>query len=587
MKNKSKILIISFIIIIFVISLIILILSKGLLTPTKNNNSNSLEGIDMEIDTDDGDEDIAWSNYEKREIVLDKSLTITEGGVYNLSGTIENGLIKVNTSDDVKLVLKGVSITNNSGPAIYVESANNTLIYLDEGSTNTLVDGSSYLSFEEDVNGVIYSKDDLIFDGTGHLIIKANYEDGIVSKDDLKIINGEFSIDSKDDGIRGKDSVYIVDGTFNIISGGDAIKSSNDSDAEKGFIKIENGNFEIESTLDGIQAETKLLIQNGKFNIKTGGGSKNSSTSNNWGNWGRNPMDYYEETNVTGSAKGIKSGDNLVIEDGEFIFDTSDDAIHSNNYVGIKSGNLTISSGDDGIHADTELIIDGGVIDIKKSYEGLESSKMTINGGNINIVSSDDGINVAGGNDASSMGGRPGQNNFSSNSNNTLIVNGGAIYVNATGDGIDVNGSSYVNGGNIVVDGPTDSGNGALDYDGEFIVNGGSLLAGGSSGMSQGISSSSKQCGISIFFNSNLSANTRVSIIDSKGNEVISYKGSKSFSSLIISSNKFVKGETYIIKVNDDEYDKFTISNIITIVGNSMGGGMQKPNGMRPGRWER
>ena len=583
MKNKKEIFIISFIIIIIIVSLIIFMLHKK--TLVNEIDSNTLENINMEIDTDDGDEDIVWSDYEKREIVLDKSLTITEGGIYNLSGTIENGFIKVNTSDDVKLVLKNVNITNNNGPAIYIESANNTLIYLEEGSTNTLIDGVSYTSFEEDVNGTIYSKDDLVFDGTGTLKIKANYEDGIVSKDDLKIINGNFSIDSKDDGIRGKDSVYIIDGSFNIVSGGDAIKSSNDTDEQKGFVKIENGNFNIESTLDGIQAETKMLIQNGKFNIITGGGSVNSSTSNSWGDWRKEPMNYQDTSNVTESAKGIKAGDNLVIEGGEFIFDISDDSIHSNNYVGIKNGNLTISSGDDGIHADTELIIDGGNINIEKSYEGIESAKITINGGNINLVSSDDGINVAGGNDASSLGGRPGQNNFNNNSNNILTINSGNIYVNASGDGIDVNGSGYVNGGSIVVDGPSDSGNGALDYDGEFVVNGGSLLAGGSSGMSQGVSNNSKQYNVSIFFSSNLSSNTKVIIVDSKGNEVISYTGSKSFSSLIISSDKFVKGQTYIIKVNDSEYDRFTISNITTTIGNSMGGGMQKPNGMKPGRW--
>lgn len=583
MKNKKKIFIISFIIIIVIVSLIIFMLHKK--TLVNEIDSNTLENINMEIDTDDGDEDIVWSDYEKREIVLDKSLTITEGGIYNLSGTIENGLIKVNTSDDVKLVLKNVNITNNSGPAIYIESANNTLIYLEEGSTNTLIDGVSYTSFEEDVNGTIYSKDDLVFDGTGTLTIKANYEDGIVSKDDLKIIDGNFSIDSKDDGIRGKDSVYIIDGSFNIVSGGDAIKSSNDTDDQKGFVKIENGNFNIESTLDGIQAETKMLIQNGKFNIITGGGSVNSSTSNSWGDWRKEPMNYQDTSNVTESAKGIKAGDNLVIEGGEFIFDTSDDSIHSNNYVGIKNGNLTISSGDDGIHADTELIIDGGNINIEKSYEGIESAKITINGGNINLVSSDDGINVAGGNDSSSLGGRPGQNNFNNNSDNILTINSGNIYVNASGDGIDVNGSGYVNGGSIVVDGPSDSGNGALDYDGEFVVNGGSLLAGGSSGMSQGVSNNSKQYNVTIFFSSNLSSNTKVIIVDSNGNEVISYTGSKSFSSLIISSDKFVKGQTYIIKVNDSEYDRFTISNITTTIGNSMGGGMQKPNGMKPGRW--
>ena len=574
MKNKGK-LFIGIILIVVIIICIILFYPKKK-EDVQDKHESTHDDVDININTDDGDEDIIWSNYENREIDLSKSFTITEGGTYFLSGTIEDGFITINTSDDVKLVLNNVHITNESGPAIYIEKANNTLIYLEKGSVNTLEDGTTYKSFAEDVNGTIYSKDDLVFDGEGRLDIKAHYGDGIVSKDDLKIINGNYNIESNDDGIRGKDSVYILNGTFHITSGGDAIKSSNDTDTEKGFIKIENGQFDIESTLDGIQAENKLLIQNGEFNIKTGGGC---DSNNSLGNFERGPMNYGATTSE--SAKGMKAGDNLVIEGGTFVFDTLDDAIHSNNYALIQDGNIIISSSDDGIHADTELIIDGGSIDIKQSYEGLEATKMTINNGDIKLLSLDDGINVAGGADNSSMGGRRGQNNFNMNTDNILTINGGNIYVNATGDGIDVNGSGYINGGYIVVDGPTNSGNGALDYDGEFVVNRGTIMAGGSSGMSQGISNNSNQYSVSIFFNNNIEAGSIVKITDSKGKEVLSYTGSKTIASLVLSCESFAKNETYSILINGQEYDTLTIESTSTNIGN---GGMQRPNGMRPRR---
>ena len=105
--------------------------------------------------------------------------------------------------------------------------------------------------------------------------------------------------------------------------------------------------------------------------------------------------------------KGLKAGNNIVIEDGTFNLNTSDDSIHSNNYIGISNGTYYISSGDDGIHADNEIIIEGGSIDIKESYEGIEAAKITIYNGDISVVASDDGINVAGGSDSSSMN-RPG-----------------------------------------------------------------------------------------------------------------------------------------------------------------------------------
>lgn len=287
---------------------------------------------------------------------------------------------------------------------------------------------------------------------------------------------------------------------------------------------------------------------------------------NEWGHWGIVSSNT-SNTKNSQSAKGIKSVDNLVIEKGTFTLNTSDDSIHCNNYIGIKDGNFQISSGDDGVHADNELIIDGGIINITKSYEGIEAAKITINNGEISIKSSDDGVNVAGGNDSSSMG-RMGENKFANNTNNILTINGGTIYVYADGDGLDSNGSAYVYGGNIKVDGPTNSGNGALDYGGTFEVYGGTLLAGGASGMMQGCSSSSKIYNVAIAFNSNYGENDIIYIMDSNRKEIVSYKSSKTYSSLVIASPNFKQGETYTIKVNDTDYETFTISSITTNVGN-------------------
>ena len=551
-----------------VITFLIIAISFGILyfknNQTLNNvkaSNSTTDSIKMDLNTDDGDEKIDWSSYQDTEYKLTKSITITDEGIYNLTGTIKDGLIKVNTEGNVKLVLNNVNVTNSKGPAIYVENASDVIVELVDGSSNYLEDGSNYSGYDVDVIGTIFSHDDITFQGSGFLEIVSNNEDAIVSKDDLKIVNGNYKITSKDDGIRGKDSIYIQNGTFNINSTGDGIKSTNDTDSEKGYILIENGTFEINSVLDGIQSETKLLIQNGTFNITTGGGSDNSSSSDSWGRWGGSKSSNLE------SAKGIKTGDNLVIENGIFEFNTSDDAIHCNNYVGIKFGTLNISSGDDGIHADTELIIDGGNIDISKSYEALEAAKITINNGTINVVASDDGINIAGGNDSSATG-RPGQNSYSDNTDNILTVNGGNIYVNATGDGIDVNGFAYITGGSIQVDGPTSDFNGLLDYDRTFEVSGGTIVAGGSSGMVQSCSSSSSIYNIVIVFENNYASDDIIKIVDSTNNEIVSYNSTKSYSALVVASPKFQEGNTYTIRVNNKDYETFTIFDITTKIGN-------------------
>lgn len=564
MKSKKVILVVVILVTMLVFGVIIFTTSSKPKNQLSSNNTTDI--IDMNINTDDGDEKIDWSKYTNSEYTLTDSITITDEGTYNLTGTITDGLIIINTTGNAKLVLNNVNITNSSGPAILVKNAEDVVIELAEGSTNYLEDGKTYSGYESDEIGTIYSHDDITLQGTGSLIVKANNQDAIVSNDDLKIVSGTYDITSNDDGIRGKDSVYIQSGTVTIVSKGDGIKSTNDTDTEKGYILIETGTFNIEADLDGIQAETKLNIKNGSFNIKTGGGSGTTSKNDNWGRWGQSTS-----SQTSDSAKGLKSGDNLLIENGTFTFNTSDDAIHCNNYVGIKSGTLNIESGDDGIHADAELIIDGGNIKITKSYEGLEAAKITINAGDVSVVASDDGINVAGGNDYSAMD-RKGANNYSSRTSNVLTINGGTIYVDATGDGIDVNGSAYINGGDIKVDGPTNSGNGALDYDRTFEVNGGSLLAGGTSGMLQGCSSSSKLYNVIITFTSSYSAGDVITIVNSSNSTIATYQSNKSYSSLVVATSALKKGLTYTIKVNGSEYKTFTVSNQTTTVGNSSGG---------------
>lgn len=592
MKNKKVIL--ATIAIFFIAITGYVIIAKTL--ENKPTESLTTTDIDTKINTDDDDEKINWDNLETHQEIINETMEITKDGTYTLSGDIE-GSITINTTGNVKLIFNNVNIKSNNGPAIIAEQVETLLIYLEENSNNYLEDSDDFTNFDEDFNGVIYSKDDIVFDGTGNLTIKSNYQDGIVSKDDLKIINGNYTITSVDDAIRGKDSIYIKNGIFNITSGGDGLKTTNEEDIEKGYILIENGTFNIESDLDGISAITKLVTKNGNFNITTGGGSKNSSIEDSWGNWGpgfgygpggqgghgpggqgghgpggygkNNRYEYMPDTksDTTESAKGLKAGNNLVIENGTFTFDTSDDAIHSNNYTGITNGKLSIASGDDGIHADKEIIIDNGKIDITKSYEGIESAKITINNGEITLVSTDDGINVAGGMDNSGMN-RPGQNNYDKNTNNILTFNNGKIYIDATGDGIDVNGSAYIYDGEIIVDGPTNSGNGSLDYDYEFIVNGGTFIATGSSGMMQSISSSSSQYNLSVILNSNYQ-NKEIKILDENNTEILSYTPSKSFSSIVISSKKFKRNNTYKILIDNKEYETFTINSITTIIGNN------------------
>lgn len=559
---------------IYIISIILVVIIFGCIFIFRDNKEdiNSVGAIDSSVDLDNGEEKVDWDSLDSSMIKLDnKSLSITKSGVYTISGSITNGSIIVDTDGDVKLILDNVNITNTDGPAIIVENANNVIIEIGDGSTNTIEDGDSYSNTEYD--GCLFSRDDLILQGNGTLKVISNYADGIVSNDDLKIVSGTYIINSQDDGIRGKDSVYIVDGEFTINSGADGIKSTNDMDDTKGYVNIDNGIFNIESGEDGIQAETKLIINNGVFNIKTSDGSGSSASAIDKYFYGGTS---YDDT----SSKGFKSVDNLVIKNGTIEINSKDDAIHSNNYVGISNVVIKISSGDDGIHADEDIIIDGGNIDISKSYEGIEGSNITINNGEINIIASDDGINISGGNDSSSVNGRPGQN-YMSSSSGTLTINNGTIYVDATGDGLDANGNIVMNGGNVYVDGPTNGGNGALDYDTSFDINGGEFIAVGSSGMALNASDSSRQ--YSVMFNLSDIYFGKVSLVDETGNIVFEYIPKKKFQSIVLSNNKLEKGKNYTLIIDNEEIDTISVNSITNMSGYSSGMGMPGSNGEKPG----
>ena len=590
MKNKKNLKYI--IIAVALIAIAITIVTISIISKRNGQEQNSQEqqkNIDISIEYKAEEEDTNWRQSSYEDIELNSSINITKSGTYHLTGNIENGNITVNAGDEdlIRLVLDNVNITCNYSSAINVENAKKVIIIVQEGTINTLIDGSAYLT-QDEPDACLFSKDDLVINGTGILNVNANYLDGITSKDDLKIIGTTINVNANDDGIKGKDYVGMKNANITVNAKSDGIKSTNDTEIDKGYIVIENSNINIESEQDGIQAETSVKIIDGEFNIKTGGGSANSSISEEWGNWGMrdkgmNPMNITKNTTIEDevSAKGIKGNTGILIESGSFNIDSSDDSIHSNGTIVINNGTFEISSGDDGMHSDESLVINNGEINISKSYEGIESSKIEINGGTIDLIASDDGINIAGGNDSSSINGRPGQNEFSSNSEQILTINDGSVSINADGDGIDINGSGYINGGTVIVNGPTNDGNGALDYSGKLEVIGGELIAVGSSGMMQTPSNSSTIYSISYVYSEQQQANTKISVKNSNNEEIISYTPSKIYSSTVISSNKLEKGKTYTIYSNDEKVEEITINNIVTSAGESsgmqmQGGGMNK-----------
>ena len=311
---------------------------------------------------------------------------------------------------------------------------------------------------------------------------------------------------------------------------------------------------------------------------------------------------------VTGGTYTIYSQDHCLngkdsvrIADGTFNLSCDEDGIHAGNddqqdgYVYIEGGDINISVGDDAIHAEGLLIITGGDIDVSKSCEGVEGDKILVTGGDIDVISSDDGFNAAGGSSGSGdnhdgfgdssgsgdnhdgFGGGPGMGGVDMDADNDayILITGGTININANGDGIDSNGCIGITGGSVYVLGPSDNGNGVMDYGICAAITGGEIVAVGGSGMAQGFGDESTQCSALVNFDEWVDAGETITLTDSDGKEVLSYRVDKKFNSVVISTSDMKQGETYTLTVGDQS-STFTLDDITYSEGS---GGMQRPGG--------
>lgn len=531
---------------------------------------------DYEVDYDESESAIIQLNGDSATCdsnaveISGSTVTITDEGTYILSGTLDDGMIIVDSEDTDKtqIVLNGVTIHSETSAPIYILQSDKVFITMAEGTTNTLSNGGTFTAIDENnIDAVIFSKEDLTLNGSGTLVVTSPGGHGIVSKDSLKFTSGTYDISCASHAISGKDEVCITNADFTIVSGKDGIHAENADDAALGLVYIQSGAFNISAEGDGISSSSYMQIEDGDFNIISGGGSENatSQSSDSWGgfqggerhggkmhdsgNITESSSDTDESTDDSTSMKGIKSTVSLVINGGEFHINSADDSVHSNASLTVNGGTFEIASGDDAFHADETLTVTAGTINITESYEGLEGLYINISGGNITLVASDDGLNAAGGTDSSGTGGRDGMfdSPMSSSSNGSIVISDGTINITASGDGIDANGTIEITGGSIIVSGPTQGDTATLDYDTSATISGGVFIGTGASNMAQTFSSSEQ--GVISVSTGSQDAGTEITLADSDGNIVLTYTPELSFAVVILSSPDIITGETYTLTV--------------------------------------
>lgn len=516
------------------------------------------------------------------------TVIIKEEATYVISGSLD-GMLVVDASDTAKLqlVLNGVDITSEASAALYILEADKVFVTLADNTTNALANGGSFTAIDDNnIDGALFSKQDLTLNGSGSLTVTSPAGHGIVCKDDLVVTSGTYVVNSASHGIDANDSVRVADANITIDAGKDAIHCENSDDATKGFIYISGGTIKAEAEGDGIAASAYMQIESGTIDLLVGGGSENGSKahSDQFGGFmggghgggrpgqpGSNNSQSTEVEDTSTSMKGLKSA-NMLISGGNITINSADDAIHSDVSLAINGGTFIIASGDDAIHAEETLTVTAGKIDISESYEGLEALHIDVQGGDIKLVASDDGLNAAGGTDQSGTeggrdgmfgggpggmgGGRPGGGGFggmSGNSNGSIKVSGGNLYINSSGDGMDANGTLEISGGYTVVVGPTQGDTATLDYDKSGIITGGTFIGTGAAGMAQSFSDSDQ--GVIALQVGNQSAGTQIILKDKDGNTVLTHTPELNFAVVILSSPELVKGETYTITVGTQSGD--------------------------------
>ena len=518
-------------------------------------------------------------------VVSGTTVTITDEGTYILRGSLSDGMIIVDAeeTDKPQLVLDGASVTSVTSAALYILEADKVFVTLAEGTENVFANGGSFTAIDENnIDAAVFSKQDLTFNGAGHLTVTSPVGHGIVSKDDLVFTDGTYTVNCASHGLDVNDSVRIKGAALTIDAGKDGIHAEDSDDATTGFVYISGGSVNIEAEGDGISAEAYMQIAGGTIEILAGGGYENgeSHSSSGFGDFmgggmspggmgggrpgGRSATSTAAAATAddgSSSMKGLKATGGLLIEDGSLSIDSADDGIHSNTVAVINGGTISIASGDDGIHAETDLTITAGTINITQSYEGLEAQNVLITGGDISLVASDDGINAAGGTDSSGTGGRDqmfggmgGHGGMSSSSNGSIVINGGNLYVQASGDGMDANGYLEITGGYTVVCGPNSGDTATLDYDTSATITGGVFIGTGASGMAQTFSSNTQGV-LAVSVGSGQSSGVKITVSDSSGKELVSYEPKLAFSVIIFSTPELVSGQSYHVTVGSIEGD--------------------------------
>ena len=397
--------------------------------------------------------------------------TSTSEITYELTGATTTGSLKVYSDTKFNLNMNNVSITNDDGAAINVQTGKKCTVNLI--GTSTLADATFYTTVSgEDQKGCFFSEGQIIFTGNGTLNVTGNYKHGICSDDYIDIQGGNVNIvKAANDGIRVNDYFLMTDGSLTTAATGDGI------DGDAGYIQIDGGTMNITvSTADtkGIKCDSIITVNGGDITLTVpaaqGKGFKTKQTMTmNGGTITANMTgDVAIVSNDPSYCTAIKTDVDFVQTNGTINITHSGAGgrgISADGNVNLKGGNLSVTvTGGNGTYTNTS-----GVTDNYAPTCVSADANINVNGGNITLnvkansakgFKSDLNTNISGGTITGTLTGSSVVVNYDP-SHCTLIKcdgnytqNGGTI--NAThsgvgGKGISVDGVATFNAGNVTI----------------------------------------------------------------------------------------------------------------------------------------
>ena len=213
-------------------------------------------------------------------------------------------------------------------------------------------------------------------------------------------------------------------------------------------------------------------------------------------------------------------------EDGSEVLDSK--KLHKYDGAVYSKMSMNVSGGE----------MESGILNIHAENEGLNSElHLTINGGNINIVSGDDGINT------------------NEDGVSVTTVNGGRLNIlvngqQGEGDGIDSNGWLVINGGTVVAEACSTSGDAGIDSDRGIYINGGTVIAGGN--MLDSIAGSRQNYAVFTFSRKQSGDGRTYTLKNADGQTVLQAAPTNAFSCLILSAGELEAGD-YTLWCGDEQ----------------------------------